>query len=464
MRIKFLIYILITVLVLSSREGQAQSISLDKLQNIKVNQLSDAQITEAWKKIDELGIPEQDAYKLLEQRGMDSIEVNLFKQRISLLGLNKGGVKIAEVNQKDDIDFSRDTINIFSKPIAVATSKVLGFERLGIYGSDFFNQTSIKFDPDFNIATPKGYIVGPGDELIILLTGLNESSVSSKVSPEGNLQVPYAGIVYVNGFSIDQASKLIRTKMSKVYPAINSGQSQVTINLGNTRTIKITLVGEVKTPGSYTVSSLATFFNVLYLSGGPALNGTLRNIELIRNNKVYKTIDFYTFLQEGLMDGNIRLEDQDVINFPVYRKRVAIQGEVKRPAIYELKPEEQLDDLIRYAGGYTDIAYRSIAKIDQVNDKEREVKDVPASLFSNFVPRNGDLVEIGSIQNRYANRITLEGAVNRPGVYELSAGLSLSALIKKAEGLKNEAYLESAYIKRTLPNLEKELISFKPSM
>lgn len=463
MRIKFLIYILITVLVLSSREGHAQSISLDKLQSVKVNQLSDAQITEAWKKIDDLGIPEQDAYKLLEQRGMDPIEVNLFKQRISLLGLNKGGVKIATVNQKDDIDFSRDTINIVSKPIAVATSKVLGFEGLGIYGTDFFNQSTIKFDTDFNIATPKDYIVGPGDELIILLTGLNESSVSSKVSPEGNLQVPYAGIVNVNGFSIDQASKLIRTKMSKVYPAINSGQSQVTINLGNTRTIKVTLVGEVKTPGSYTVSSLATLFNVLYLSGGPGLNGSLRTIELIRNNKIYKTVDFYTFLQEGLMDGNIRLEDQDVINFPVYRKRVAIQGEVKRPAIYELKPEEQLDDLIRYAGGYTDIAYRSIAKIDQVNEKEREVKDVQASLFSNFVPRNGDLVEIGSIQNRYANRVILEGAVNRPGVYELSAGFSLSALIKKAEGLKNEAYLESAYIKRTLPNLEKELISFKPS-
>jgi protein involved in polysaccharide export with SLBB domain len=454
MRIKFLIYILFTGLVLSFQQVQAQSISLDKLQNVKVNQLSDAQITEAWKKIDDLGIPEQDAYKLLEQRGMDPIEVNLFKQRISLLGLNKGGVKIAEVNKKDDIDFSRDTINIIGKPVAISTSKTLGFEGLGIYGTDFFNQTTIKFDPDFNIATPKGYILGPGDELIILLTGLNESSVRSKVSPEGNLQVPYAGIVYVNGFSIEQATKLIRTKMSKVYPALNSGQSQVTINLGNTRTIKVTLVGEVKTPGSYTVSSLATLFNVLYLSGGPGLNGSLRTIELVRNNKVYKTVDFYTFLQEGLMDGNIRLEDQDVINFPVYRKRAAI---------YELKPEEQLDDLIKYAGGYTDIAYRSLAKVDQVNEKEREVKDVPASLFSNFVPRNGDLVEIGSIQNRYANRVTLEGAVNRPGVYELSAGLSLSALIQKAEGLKNEAYLESAYIKRTLPNLEKELISFKPA-
>lgn len=463
MRIKFFIYILITGLVLSFQQSRAQNISLDKLQNVKVNQLTDAQITEAWKKIQDLGIPEQEAYKLLEQRGMDPIEVNLFKQRVSLLGLNRGGVKTAEIAKKDDIDFSRDTINIVSKPEGISPVKVTESATLSIYGFDFFNQTNMKFDPDFNVATPKGYVLGPGDELIILLTGLNESSVRSKISPEGNLQIPYAGIVYVNGFTIEQATSLIRNKMARIYPALNSGQSQVSINLGNTRSIKITLVGEVRTPGSYTISSLSTLFNALYLSGGPNPNGSLRYIELIRNNKVYKTVDFYTFLQQGLLDGNIRLEDQDVINFPVYRKRVAIQGEVKRPAIYELKSDEQLDDLIRYAGGYTDIAYRSLAKVNQINELEREVKDVPASLFSDFVPRNGDKVEIGSIQNRYANRVILEGAVNRPGVYELSAGLSLSALLKKAEGLKDEAYLERAYIKRTLPNLEKEFISFNPT-
>ena len=462
MRIKHYIYILIAGLVLSFQQSQAQSISLDQLQNVKVNQLSDAQITEAWRKIQDLGIPEQEAYKLMEQKGMDPIEVNLFKQRISLLGLNKGGVKISEINKKDDIDFSRDTLNIIKKPLALLPAKTTEFATLGIYGSEFFNQTTIKFDPDFSVATPKGYVLGPGDELIILLTGLNESSVRSKVSPEGNLQIPYAGIVYVNGFTIEQATALIRNKMARIYPALNSGQSQVNINLGNTRSIKITLVGEVKTPGSYTISSLSTLFNALYLSGGPGINGSLRYIELIRNNKLYKTVDFYTFLQEGLMEGNIRLEDQDVINFPVYRKRVAIRGEVKRPAIYELKADEKLDDLISYAGGYTDIAYRGLAKVDQINELEREVKDVPANLFGDFVPRNGDQVEIGSIQNRYANRIILEGAVNRPGIYELSAGLSLSALLKKAEGLKEEAYLERAYIKRTLPNLEKELISFNP--
>lgn len=463
MRIKALIIILLTGLIFSFQQGLAQNISLDKLQAIKVNQLSDSQITEAWKKIEDLGLTEKDAYKLLEQKGMDPIEINLFKERINVLGLNKGGVKISEINKKDDIDFSRDTLNVVKKPIAIPPVNTGQFSDLSIFGSDFFNQSNIKFDPDFNVATPKGYILGAGDELIILLTGLNESSVRTKISPEGRLQIPYAGIVYLNGFTIEQATSIIKKKMATVYPALNSGQSQVSINLGNPRTIKVTLVGEVKTPGSYTISSLATLFNVLYHSGGPAMNGSLRNIELIRNNKIYKTVDFYTFLQKGLMEGNIRLEDQDVINFPVYKKRVAIKGEVKRPAIYELKSEEHLDELIQYAGGFTDIAYKSIAKIDQINEKEREVKDVPANLFSNFVPKNGDIIHIGSIQNRYANRVNLQGAVNRPGTYELSAGFSLSALIKKAEGLTEDAYLESAYIKRTLPNLDKELISFKPS-
>ena len=162
------------------------------------------------------------------------------------------------------------------------------------------------------------------------------------------------------------------------------------------------------------------------------------------------------------MDGNIRLEDQDVINFPVYQKRVSISGEVKRPAIYELKATEQLQDLVNYAGGFSDMAYQSVAKVEQVNEVERTVKDVPASLFSNFTPKNGDKIIFGSVQNRFANRVILEGAVNRPGVYELSAGFTLSALLKKADGLKDEAYPERAYIKRTLPNFDKEFISFKP--
>jgi protein involved in polysaccharide export with SLBB domain len=346
------------------------------------------------------------------------------------------------------------------KPVKLAP--VQSVKTLSVYGSEFFNQTSIKFEPNFSVATPKGYVLGPGDEVIVLLTGLNESSVRSKVTPEGNLQIPYAGIVYVNGFTIEQATNLIKGKMTKVYPALGSGQTQLAINLGNTRSIKITILGEVKTPGSYTLSSLSTLFNVLYNSGGPNQNGSLRNIELIRNNKLYKTVDFYSFLQQGLLDGNVRLEDQDVIRIPVYKKRVSISGEVKNPAIYELRDNENLEDLVKYAGGYTDVAYKGIAKVDQINTLEREVKDVPANLFANYIPHNGDMVQIGAITDRYTNRITLEGAVYRPGVYELTAGFTLNQLLRNAQGLKPEAYMERGYIKRTLPNLAKELISFKP--
>lgn len=464
MHIKFLVYILFIALITFSTRTQAQELSMSNIQNVKVSQLSDEQITQAWKKLQDSGVSEQDAYKLLAQKGMAPGEVEELKNRITLLGLNKKVVnKASSSSEKQKIDFSRvvnDTVIIpkSTKPQPAPAALPV----LNVYGTDFFNQTAIKFEPNFSVATPKGYVLGPGDEVIVLLTGLNESSVRSKISPDGNLQIPYAGIIYVNGFTIEQATALIKGKMTRIYPALSSGQTHLTVNLGSTRSIKITIVGEVKTPGSYTLSSLSTLFNALYNSGGPTFNGSLRRIELIRNNKVYKTVDFYTFLQQGLLDGNIRLEDQDVIRIPVYKKRVGITGEVKRPAIYELKENDQLEDLINFAGGYTDVAYKGIAKVDQINKLEREVKDVPANLFSNFIPHNGDLVQIGAITNRYTNRVILEGAVYRPGIYELTAGFTLASLIKIAQGLKPEAYTERGLIKRTLPNLEKTSISFKP--
>jgi protein involved in polysaccharide export with SLBB domain len=463
MRIKYLLYIILFTLTVFSKQAIAQEVSLSNIQNVKVGTLTDEQITQAWKKLQDSGIPEDDAYKLLIQKGMPAGEVAAFKDRVTLLGLNKKtGTKATKSSEKKKIDYSRDGNDTVLSPKPVKPEPATAAKALSVYGTDFFNQTAIKFEPNFSVATPKGYVLGPGDEIIVLLTGLNESSVRSKISPEGNLQIPYAGIVYVNGFTIEQATNLIKSKMAKVYPALNSGQTQLAINLGNTRSIKITIVGEVKTPGSYTLSSLSTLFNVLYNSGGPNQNGSLRNIQLIRNNKLYKTVDFYSFLQQGLLDGNIRLEDQDVIRIPVYKKRVSIGGEVKNPAIYELRENENLEDLIKYAGGYTDIAYKGIAKVDQINVLEREVKDVPANLFANYIPHNGDMVQIGAITDRYTNRITLEGAVYRPGIYELTAGFTLAQLLKNAQGLKPEAYMERGYIKRTLPNLAKELVSFKP--
>ncbi len=462
MRIKYLLYTLFFTLILFAKQTIAQGISMNDISNVKVSQLTDEQITQAWKKIQDMGVSEQDAYKILIQKGMPPDQVEALKDRVTLLGLNKNQ-QAKLIPEKKKIDFSREKNDTVLKPLIVNPQPVSGLSTdLQVYGTDFFNQVDIRFEPNFSVATPKGYILGPGDEIIVLLTGLNESTQRIKISPDGNVSMDHAGIVYVNGFTIEQATNLIKNRMAKVYPALNSGQTHLTVNLGNTRSIKITILGEVKAPGSYTMSSLSTLFNALYNSGGPNTNGSLRYIELIRNNKLYKTVDFYSFLQKGLLDGNIRLEDQDVIRIPVYKKRVSINGEVKNPAIFELKENESLEDLINYAGGYTDIAYKGIAKIDQINALQREVKDVPANMFSNYIRHNGDLVQIGAITNRYTNRIILEGSVYRPGVYELTAGFTLAQLLKNAQGLKPDAYMERGYIKRTLPNLERDLISFKP--
>ncbi len=464
MRIYFRLLTVLFISCILFKQASAQSFSMGNLQNAQISQASDEQIIQAWKKMQDAGISEQDAYKILQQRGMPASEVEALKNRVTLLGLNKkADAKNSSKAEPQKVDSSRPKIDSVSKPQLASSQPEKPTPQLTVYGTEFFNQTTIKFEPNFAGATPKGYVLGPGDEVIVLVTGLNETSVRAKVSPDGNLQIPYAGVIYVNGFTIEQATSIIRSRLTKIYPAMASGQTKLTVNLGTTRSIRITITGEVKTPGSYTLSSLSTVYNALYNSGGPTNNGSLRYIELIRANRVYKTIDFYSFLQRGLLDGNIRLEDEDVIHIPVYRKRVSITGEVKRPAIYELKNDETLENLIAYAGGYTDVAYKGTAKVDQINTLEREVKDVPANLFGNYIPRNGDQIQIGAITNRYTNRITLEGAVYRPGTYELSAGFTLSQLLKNAQGLKPEAYMERGYIKRTLPNLQRDFISFKPA-
>ena len=333
--------------------------------------------------------------------------------------------------------------------------------KLEIYGLNIFKNKELTFEPNFSVATPANYILGPGDEVIILLTGLNESSVTTTVSPEGKLQIPHAELLHVSGFTIEQTTRLVKLKMAKIYPALSSGRTQLALNLGNPRSIKVTVIGEANLPGTYTLSALASPFNILYNAGGPNENGTLRSIQLIRNNKLYKTLDFYSFLQNGLSD-NIRLEDQDVLNITVYKKRIGIKGEIKRPALYELTEGETLADLIKYAGGYTPQAYQGVVKVDQINDLQHQVKDVASNMLANYLPNSGDVVEITEVSSRYTNRITLEGSVYQPGTYELTAGLTLSELLKKAQGLKPEAYTERGIINRTLTNLEKIAIPFKP--
>jgi protein involved in polysaccharide export with SLBB domain len=263
----------------------------------------------------------------------------------------------------------------------------------------------------------------------------------------------------VNGLTIEQATQKIKNKMTLAYPALASGRTQVFLTIDNFKTIRVTIVGEAERPGTYYVSSLATLFNVLYKANGPSDNGSLRRIELIRNNKVVETLDFYAFLQKGLMATDTRLQDQDVIRFPLYEKRVTLGGEVKRPAVYELLEKETLADLIQLGGGLETDAIKDVAKVVQTGDREMQMRDVAFADFSYFIPRNGDSVSFDRILNRFSNRVVLSGAVYRPGSYELSDQLTLTKLIKKADGLKEDAF-NRGYIKRRTADAERTFIPF----
>lgn len=462
MRNKHIFYIILLGAFLST--GAFAQFSADKISNAKVSQATDEQITTAWQQATDRGLSEKEIYSMLIQQGMPPGEVEELKNRVTLLGLNskKSNKDPILKSAKTKIDYTRAKDDTVIMPNVFKNTNLEDPNKLKVYGMELFQQVNLTFEPNFSVATPKSYVLGPGDEAIVLLTGLNEKVSQSVVTPEGNLYIEHVGGIHVSGFTIEQATSLIRSAMTKAYPALGSGKTKLAVNLGNTRRIKVMVTGEVNTPGGFTISSLATLFNILYYAGGPNENGSLRNIRLIRNNKLIKTIDLYDFLQNGIMSDNVRIEDQDVISIPVYKKRIGIGGAVKHPALFELKDNETLADLINYAGGFKPYAYQGMARLTQINDLQKEVKDVSSNTFSNYIPKNGDIVSIDVISERYTNRIVLEGAVYQPGPYELTAGLTLSQLLKKAQGLKPEAYMQRGYIKRTMPDLQKTAISFDP--
>ena len=424
----------------------------DGLSSMKVGQMSDQQIMQIWQQAQKAGLSETDAMNMLVRKGLNPSEVTGFKKRLVQLQSSSKSKFSSQNIIRDTTDFLRDSSWVIEVPLRKKTTVNYGF--------DFFSNPGNSFEPNIRIATPKNYVLGADDELSISLTGLNETIVSAKVSPEGNIQIPYAGMVNVTGLTIEQATQRIKNKMKDVYPALSSGKTSLFINLSNIKSIRIAVIGEAERPGNYLVSAVASFFNVLYLSGGPAPNGSLRKIELIRNNKVIETVDFYSFLEKGVLNKEIRLEDQDVIRFPVYEKRVYLSGEVKRAAVYELLPKETLTDLIQYGGGFGDSATKDIAKIVTIGDREKKIRDIAATDFSYYIPHNADSVFFEKVLPRYSNRVILTGAVYRPGNYELTDHLSLAQLIKKADGLREDAFVNRGYIKRKKTDSERELISF----
>lgn len=427
--------------------------------NIKVDELSDAQILQIVKQAESMGYTsEAQLAQVAASRGVKQEELVKFKARVEKL--KKQGAAVQTTDKPTTGTGREYSETTDGGSITNDKKEDDGEIQAKIFGSDLFRNGSITFEPNLRIATPKSYVIGPDDQLIVDLTGDNERTYNLQVSPEGVINLEYVGRIAVGGLSVEQASSKIRAAMSKTYPALRTGRTSVAINLGNIRSIQVTVTGQAVKAGTYTLPSLANVFRVLYVSGGPSQNGSFRNIQVIRNNKVIATIDVYDFLLRGIQQGNIRLQDQDVINIPAYDKRVEISGEVKEAAIFEIKGTETLQDVINFAKGFTAEAYTAKIKTFQNTNKERRIRDISASQYATYQPKNGDKFVVEAILERFENRVEIIGSVFRPGVYALDKGLTLKGLIRKADGVTEDAFLNRGYINRLNPDKTQFFISF----
>lgn len=448
----------------------AQQIDAQNLSNIRVAELSDAQIRAFIRQVESTGLSDAQLEQVALARGMSREEVQKLRIRVDQLKTQesqqnkKQTANTATLPAAPRINASRKVSPISGRDTLInpetAAEKALLELKTKIFGANLFSNSNITFEPNLRIATPANYIIGPDDEIGLELTGYNEASYVLPVSPEGKVKVEYVGLIPVSGLTVEAATARIKSRLAKIYPAINSGGTQVSVAIGNIRSIKVTVLGEAVKPGSYTLPSLATAFNALYASGGPNENGSLRQIEIIRNNKIIRKLDIYDFLLRGDQQNNIRLQDQDIIRIPPYQHRVEMIGEVKRPAIFEMLKGENLQQLLDFAGGFTEQAYTARLKVLQNTSKERRMNDVMAADFSSYLPKLGDKFFIEPILERFENRVSIEGAVFRSGDYALSPGLSLSQLLKKAEGAKEDAFLTRAYLTRLKADNTTEVIAF----
>jgi protein involved in polysaccharide export with SLBB domain len=454
---KIFLYLFLAMGVLFTGEVRSQTVKVQNLSNVRVDELNDAQLRRYIASIGANKLTDSQLEQRALASGMKPEEIKKLRDRVSKLKLtdqkNLVQNKSEGFNASDSTSTSAgsDSLNTADEALAELKSK--------IFGADLFSRPSPTFEPNTRIATPVNYQVGPDDELLIDIFGYSEISHNLKVNADGNINIPLIGVVQVGGMSLDQATSRIKSRLSTIYTEIKTGNTSVRVSLGNIRSIKVVLTGEIVRPGTYTLSSLGSVFNALYESGGPTENGSFREIELIRGGKKIATFDIYDFLLRGEFKTTIRLQDQDVIRIPTYRKRVELVGEIKRPGIFEMVNGEKLRDLLRFSGEFTERAYQARIKVFKNTATERRISDITSDEFDSYQPAAGDKFFVEEILDRFENRVTIEGSVFRPGQFELDRGMTLKQLLQKAEGLTEDAFLNRAYITRIGSDLQPNLIS-----
>ncbi|MFA4853382.1 MAG: SLBB domain-containing protein [Bacteroidales bacterium] len=439
----------IFMVIAIAANAQVQNVTGKDLSKVKVDLLTDAQVSALVKRADLSGMTKTQLETAAKARGMQASEIVKLMNRIEKLNISTNITTDKQITDRTRDEMAEDSI---SEREITQNEKIFGFS--------LFTNKKLTFEPSINIARPKNYQLGPDDDIIIDIWGASQATYEQKISPEGNIIISNLGPIYLNGMTIEDATGKIKKELSTIYAGLYGGNTFLKVSLGSVRSIKVNIVGEVAMPGTYTLSSLASVFNALYAASGPAENGSLRNVKIIRDNKTVAELDFYEFLTKGEQPGNMRLQDEDVVFVSPYTNRVEIKGEVKRPGLFDMKPSESLKDLIYFAGNFTGKAYSQRIKTYRTTGKEYKVLDVPVLQRDTFKLHNGDEITVDTILSRFENRVQINGAVYRPGVFAIDSVTTLKQLIKKAEGLRGDVFKNRILVYRTKEDLNMEVIPF----
>jgi protein involved in polysaccharide export with SLBB domain len=457
---KYWIFTLIIVIaIFNTQQTTAQELTASQLSLVDVDSMSDEQISTYWDKAKSAGYTLAQLEVLAIAKGVSSSQFSKLKQRIASLKYSSPIVENQLVGTTNTAEISDlEKFGLESK----AAGKV---QKSALFGFDFFSNPNISFTPNLNLATPTTYQLGPGDEILIDIWGAAQNNYRKKVDREGAIRIENIGPIYVSGLSVEKAKAKIISYLKKIYNGIGASSDSYNkvfaeVSLVGVRTVQVNIIGEVKVPGTYALNALSTVLNALYASGGPTENGTFRNVKLVRGGKPYKIFDIYKYLVNGSEEGNVLLRDQDIIIVASYVSKIEVIGKVKRPGIYELKQGETIKDLINYFSGFTADAYHERLLVERVNGKQKKISEILLKVQENFVMNDGDKLTIGTVIDRFENRVHIEGAIYRPGNYELTDGLTLATLLEKAAGIKENAFLDRGIIYRTIDDVKEEMLSF----
>ena len=364
-----------------------------------------------------------------------------------------------DFSEKDSISFTLDKNgNLVSEDITIFKEE-LSEEQ--VFGRNIFNSNNLTFEPSNNLPTPANYRLGAGDEVIIDIWGANQVTIQETISPDGNISIDRLGLIYLSGKTVNQATSYLKKELNKIYAGLDDEDpsSLIKVSLGNTRTIQVNVMGEVYQPGTYALSAFSTVFHALYSAGGVSDIGSLRNVQVARNGKKIAEVDVYDFIMHGKTKDDIKLQEGDVIIVPPYEALVKIEGNVKRPMKYEMKNDETVATLLKYAGNFSSDAYTRSIKIIRQNGKEYQVFTVDDIDYSVFKIKDGDILTAEAILNRFENKLEIKGAVFRPGIYQYGGSLNtVKQLIEKADGVMADAFLGRAVLQRQREDLTREII------